>query len=309
MKKALDLNEYLGHCNLLDSIKLTNNLSFHWANWDKTCNAQREYYKNFNNNYFLIELNESLVELKNKKVWLCNKMKTIESNLYSVYESFLDGRLKSTWFDRKDEILYSEEGLQGPFTALTGMKWLDHQIYSKFILRKILIEQYSLRSFRLNSNIPIQIKFNNYANELKNKAIIHQLTENGIILKITDKNILNRIQHSEFMDLKFSLGNFNMVENLTFENALKKIEEKAMDLNCNVKEFRMESKVLHLYGNSLNVKRSGDDCFYLFARYDDLISNIESLKNVFYPIVLKTKNYLQQGLLEFENNKVWKKTA
>jgi hypothetical protein len=131
------LAEYIGKKELHERLNLAHNISFHWANWDQTCMIQRKMYKNFNQNFHLSKLNNALNELKSRPVWLCNKVKVIKSDLYSIYESYLDSRLRLTWFERKDEILFSLDSEQGPYFTLTSMKWLDKEIYSKFVLRKI----------------------------------------------------------------------------------------------------------------------------------------------------------------------------
>ena len=134
------LKDYLGKKDLSENLDLTNGLYFHWANWDETCLAQRKHYKSFNNNLNLSKLNTELTSLKTRPVWLCNKVKVLKTDLYALYESYLDSRLRMTWFERKEEILFSIDSEQGPYYSLTTMKWLDKKIYSKFVLRKILLD-------------------------------------------------------------------------------------------------------------------------------------------------------------------------
>ncbi|MBP9682932.1 MAG: hypothetical protein KBD76_16145, partial [Bacteriovorax sp.] len=157
IRNTFSLKDYLGAKELTEHLRLTGELSFHWANWDQTCLVQRKHYKNFNNNFHLMKLNQKLQGLKNRPIWLCNKVKVMKSDLYSLYESYLDSRLRLTWFERKDEILFSFESEHGPYYTLTSMKWLDNDLYSQFVMKKILLEQYTLRSFRLNASIPVAL--------------------------------------------------------------------------------------------------------------------------------------------------------
>jgi hypothetical protein len=305
------LKDYLGSKDLSEHLKLTSELSFHWANWDQTCLAQRQHYKNFNNNFYLIKLHQTLQDLKTRPVWLCNKIKVIKSDLFSLYESYLDSRLRLTWFERKNEILFSFGSEHGPFYTLTSMKWLDSELYSQFVMRKILLEHYTLRSFRLNATIPLVFKVDNEVNEYADKVQIHQLSEVGFIFKIKDKNFLNKISNSNFIEMKIPIGHYQKIEKLSVEDAFKQLDEPQSVLSSEVLSFKLESRILNFYGNMNNAKRSADEGFCIFARYEDLIPNgheIE-LKKIFAPLVEKTKNHFAKSLEDFEANKVWSKTA
>lgn len=308
---SLSIIDYLGSRDLSEHLKLTNELSFHWANWDQTCLAQRKHYKNFNNNYHLIRLNQTLQELKLRPVWLCNKIKVIKSDIYSLYESYLDSRLRLTWFERKDEILFSFESEHGPYFTLTSMKWFDTEVYSQFVMRKILLEHYTLRSFRLNANIPILFKMNNDVNEYKEKVIIHQLSEVGFIFKFSDKNFINKIKNSTMVELKIPVNHYKNLELMNVESSYKKLEENNKILNSSFMNYKIDSNILNLYGNMNNAKRSTEENFCIFAKYEDLIpiDHDIQLKKVFSPFVEKTKIYFTNCLEDLEQSKIWKKCA
>lgn len=299
------LKEYLGSRDLTEHLKLTKELSFHWANWDQTCLAQRRHYKNFNNNYHLMKLNETLQQLKNKPVWLCNKVKVIRTDLFSLYESYLDSRLRLTWFERKDEILFSSDSEQGPYFTLTSMRWLDKEIYAQFVMRKILLEHYTLRSFRLNATIPVHFKLDNDVKVYEDKVMIHQLSEFGFIFKITDKNFLNKIKHSSTLELKIPVTPYKKIEFLSIEEGLRRLDQHELKIEKDSMLFKLESRILNFYGNLNNAKRSPDEEFYLFARYEDLlpVEHETELKNVFSTLVERTKNFFVNELNELENLK------
>lgn len=303
--KPTNLKDYLGSRDLTEHLKLTKELSFHWANWDQTCLAQRRHYKNFNNNFHLMKLNETLQQLKNQPVWLCNKVKVIRTDLFSLYESYLDSRLRLTWFERKDEILFSNESEQGPYFTLTSMRWLDKDIYSQFVMRKILLEHYTLRSFRLNATIPVHFKMDNDVKVYEDKVMIHQLSEFGFIFKITDKNFLNKIKHSNTLELKIPVTPYKKIEYLSIEEGLKKLDQHELMVEQDSMLFKLESRILNFYGNLNNAKRSPDEEFYIFARYEDLmpIEHETELKNVFSTLVERTKNFFVSELNELENMK------
>ena len=303
--------DYLGSRDLSEHLKLTNELSFHWANWYQTCLAQRKHYKNFNNNYHLIRLNQALQELKLKPVWLCNKIKVIKSDIYSLYESYLDSRLRLTWFERKDEILFSLDSEHGPYFTLTSMKWFDPEVYSKFVMRKILLEHYTLRSFRLNANIPVILKMDNDVNEYKEKVVIQQLSEIGFIFKFKDKNFINKIKNSKSLELKIPINHYKNLELMNVESSYKKLEENSAVLASSFMQYKLEARILNLYGNMNNAKRSTEESFCIFAKYEDLVPTDHEvqLKNVFSPFVEKTKIYFANCLEDLEQSKIWKKCA
>lgn len=304
------LQDYLGKKDLTENLTLADNLTFHWANWDQTCLLQRKIYKNFNQNFHLSTLNNSLVELKNKPVWLCNKVKVLKSDLYSLYESYLDSRLRMTWFERKEEILFSFDSEQGPYQTLTTMKWLDKKVYSKFVLRKILLDYFTLRSFRLNTTLPTIFKLNNDVNFYHDKVEIHQISEAGVILKFKDKNFFNKIKNSNIMEFSIPVRHFEKTKNKNFEESLKIIQSHKEILAKDYQTYKLESKVINFYGNSTNTKRSGEEEFYIFARYEDFqpLKNETMLTELFRPMVLKTKAELEKEIFVM-NPKEEKKSA
>ena len=250
--------------------------------------------------------------MRSHPVCLCNKIKVIKTDLYSLYESYLDSRLRLTWFERKDEILFSQDSEQGPYYTLTSMKWLDNETYSKFVMRKILLEHYTLRSFRLNAHIPVELKLDNDVNQYENIVEIHQLSEVGFIFKIKDKNFLNKIKNAHLLELKLPINHYCKVGTLKVEEAFKKLDENnEMNTVNNSQLFKLESRILNFYGNLNNAKRSVEEEFYIFARYEDLVphGHETQLKKVFAPLVEKTKVYFSKGIEDFEMNKNWVKTA
>ena len=298
------LKSYLGHRDLTEDLILSKELSFHWANWDQTCLFQRKHFKNFHQNEKLRELNEELLKLRSSPIWLCNKIKVVKSDKFSLYESYLDSRLRLTWFERKDEILFSDTGEQGPYYSLTSMKWMDQKIYTQFVMRKILLEHYTLRSFRLNSKIPVSFKLDNDFNVYEDKVVIHQLSEVGVILKITDKKFINKIAMAKELELKVPLETYLQVKNLGSSETFNALAAGTIGKTERV-SFKLSAKILNFYGNSQNAKRSSGEEFFLFAKYEDLtpVSNQIDLKKIFKPIVEKAKLIITKSLEEMQNEK------
>lgn len=308
---TFSLKDYLGAKELTEHLRLTGELSFHWANWDQTCLVQRKHYKNFNNNFHLMKLNQKLQGLKNQPIWLCNKVKVMKSDLYSLYESYLDSRLRLTWFERKDEILFSFESEHGPYYTLTSMKWLDNDLYSQFVMKKILLEQYTLRSFRLNASIPVALKLDNDVLEYENSVTIHQLSEFGLIFKIKNKNFLNKIKNAQTLKLNLAIAAYTQLAPLNVEACFKKLNTLFKQGDSKSLNYALESRILNFYGNMNNAKRSTEEEFYLFARYEDLIpvGHDVDLKSLFPPFIDKTKNYFLKNLIAIEENTILRKSA
>jgi hypothetical protein len=303
MRSSNILKDYLGKKDLTENLILTNNLSFHWANWDETCIHQRKLYKNFNQNFHLSKLNNNLTELKSVPIWLCNKVKVVKSDLYSLYESYLDSRLRLTWFDRKEEILFSLDCEQGPYQTLTTMKWMDKQIYSQFVLRKILLDYFTLRSFRLNTTVPTIFKMDNDVNSYDDKVEIHQISEAGVILKFKDKNFYNKIKSSKKMEIKIPIKAYIDLSDKSLEETLNILGKSRVDNDGDYKSYTLDSRVLNYYGNTVNTKRSSDGEFYLFARYEDFISDSQvedELSMAFRTLVEKTKQQFDKDLTEIK---------
>jgi hypothetical protein len=298
------LKSYLGHRDLTEDLILSKELSFHWANWDQTCLYQRKHFKNFHQNEKLRELNEELLKLRSSPIWLCNKIKVVKSDKFSLYESYLDSRLRLTWFERKDEILFSDTGEQGPYYTLTSMKWMDQKIYTQFVMRKILLEHYTLRSFRLNSKIPVSFKLDNDFNIYEDKVAIHQISEMGFILKIADKKFINKISSAKELEIKIPLEAYLQVKNLSSIETFNALAAGSIGKNERV-SFKINAKILNFYGNSQNAKRSSGEDFYIFAKYDDFapVGNQIELKKIFKPIVEKAKIIISKGLEEMQNEK------
>jgi hypothetical protein len=306
MKGPISLRDYLEKSNLTDHLHLNNSLTFHWTNWDQTCLLQQEYYKQFNNNSHLMTLNSSLLSLQLQPVWLCNKVEVVLTDLYSLYESYLDSRLRLTWHERKNELLFSTSSEHGPYFTLTSMKWFKKEIYAQFVMRKILIEQFTLRSFRLNTAIPILLKFDNDVSVYHDKVSIHQMSEAGLILRISDKNFVNKIKNSSRLECKIPVQSYQNVQGLPFQDCVKKLDNESIFSEKNFKNYQLESRVLNFYGNLINSQRSGDNEFYIFARYEDLIpaGHNVTLAQTFGPIVSMTKSYFAQEIELLERKKL-----
>lgn len=216
-KKLSDTQEAFK--NYLTDIKLDSELavttdgaiSFHWSNWNITCRMIKEgplclYTKEA----IVSELDTRLEELRTHKIWVNNKLSTIESNVYDLYNFYMDPRVRQTWFGRKQSTLYSDESQKGPFTLLTSLKWKDRETFSYFVYKKILLESHQLRQFRLNSTIPFKFKFDEF--ELNDATgVIRQFNANGMLIQYNGRALKKKLQQQQDVRIEFDREHLSSV--------------------------------------------------------------------------------------------------
>lgn len=307
LENKLSLVDYLKNSPLHEPLKLTENnvLSFHWANWKESCQFQREYlYDNAKSCERLFELNEHLNELKGTPIWLKNRDKTIHTNLYDLYQCYADPRMRSLWFDRNDqEVLISFGTEAGPYQALTSMRWMDKEVYTSFIHRKILTQNQQMRSFRMNSQIPARCIIDD--SPFKTFPItLHQITDHGLLLKIPGTKKLTLLEESQTIHIELNFKPFIEVLDADVDETLKKFDQHSFDINSNealegkAHKFSLDENILDKYGNRDTFRKSGHGEFYLFTKYRDLTNESSShrLRKTFRSFVQKFEEEFSQNL-------------
>lgn len=295
----LDVEDYLLEKKILNELVISPHFSFHWANWDQSCHVKRSLIKKAEYREGLEVLHSQLLELKKIPLYLRNKVKVTRTDLYSLYESYLDSRLRLMWFDHQNEILFSTGSEHGPYYTLTSMKWIDKNIYAQFVLRKILLDYVILRSFRLSCKINLSLKFDNDLNFYQNKLTLHQCSETGIILRFSDKNFIHKIKNAQYLNIGFPQDIFTHFKAKDFEEGANRFNELRMERNHDV-VLRLDSRILNFYGNEINFKHSSDQEFYVFCRYEDLLcySSKFSFDNSLKSFVQKTRSYLEKKIMK-----------
>lgn len=198
------LNDYLFRNKLNESCYFSENkvVGFHWANDKVASEYYRNQYEQKNSKFHerAETLRGELDALKHFNIWLMSKRGQLKTTIYNLYECYLDPRLKYQWFDIED-ILVSTQHEAGPFCSVKSMRWFDKEIYSKFIYLKMLEDCVPQRSFRLNLNIPLEMR----ADGSPFGAIqgrISQLTEHGILVNFTNGNPIKEWSNREVSFLK-----------------------------------------------------------------------------------------------------------
>ncbi len=286
--RPFDLIEYLEFSPFESSLFLTPNriLSFHWSNWEKTCEFFRDRMENCEITQSRLEaLNLELDDLRRWKVWLKSKSKMISASLYNLYEAYLDPRLRSTWFDRKEEVLVSLHNESGPYITLSSMRWIDKEIYALFVQRKILTDFVKTRKFRLNTELPVRVYFDDQT--VTNVSMcMHQISGDGMLIRIDNVKDLNRFVFSQSVCLEFNTIAFEK----SFErdakaiiNAFSRVELNDFRSSSLVK-VRLNKEVLKKYNNTQNLKTSDGKNYFIFAKFDDFESLSPHKKDIFTKI-------------------------
>lgn len=291
---------YLKTDQLTETLSLTENdrIQFHWADWEETCRFQKKYV--FNNSFSCeryFQLSEELEALKTKPIWLKNRFKSILSSEYDLYNCYSDSRIRATWFDRDHEILMSYENESGPYVSLSSMRWMDKEIYSKFVYQKLLAKFMPMRKFRLKSNIPVKMSPDN--NPLKEMVfLIHQISDRGILFKVRGLNHYHQMVNSSDIHMDINLKPFLDISNAGAEESLKYIGqvdfENTLDSD-RVTTYRFSSTVASKYGNAHNFKTASDETFFFFVPYREFkhISGRVSLERVMAPFVTGIHEYFE----------------
>ncbi len=207
---ALKLSDYLQGEIASTELELNDSgsLSFHWSNWNRCC----QYHNNSENNGKMSnQIDQSLVHLRNHKIWIKHNLQTVETDLYNLYESYLDNRIRVLWFEQEKDSLISLVSEGGPYIPLSSMRWFDKETYEKFIYKKILANTLPLREFRLTTNIEAVCYFDDMATDFV-KVSISQISKDGIVLKFDSIRTWTKIVGAQEICMAISLENIDSIE-------------------------------------------------------------------------------------------------
>lgn len=302
VNESTGIINYLKEAPLSDQLLLTNNgiLSFHWANWKNSRDFLKSTIDKLATDPKIELVNTELEQLKYKPIWLKNKRRSIKSNLYELYENYLDPRIRMTWFDREDEILLSTHNESGPYMALTSMRWIDKTIYTAFVHRKMLLEFVPRRSFRVGLNMEVTALFNNSPLTQVN-VIIHQATSKGLILKFENGRDISRALNSKVMNISLNLLPIVKSKNADFPGIIKAFGQmKKKDFQKGSTELVILSDVFHKFGNKDSIKSADGNNFFIFVPFSEIMgldkeTNIEEcFQNILTKIEMQFTKELEE---------------
>jgi len=202
IKEKLDHYLFKNKLNELCYFSDNQVVGFHWANDKVAADYFREMYGS-NSAQFSERVDALKGELENLKyfnIWLMSKRGQIKTTIYNLYQCYLDPRLKHQWFDLED-ILVSTQHEAGPFCSIKSMRWFDKEIFSKFIYLKMLENCVPQRSFRMNLNIPLEMR----ADGSPFGAIagkISQMNDYGLLVHFVNGNPIKEWSQREVSFLK-----------------------------------------------------------------------------------------------------------
>lgn len=269
----IDLMNYLRNDSLRCPLSLSSNglLSFHWANWDKTCHfLKRELPFCEKTQQRLQELDKELDALKDRMIWIKTPKKTAQAPLHTLYEAYLDQTVRHQWFEEDREVMVSLFNESGPYMPLNSMRWMDKDIYALFIQRKILTGNFQKRSFRLGMNIPVKVFFDD-SSLLSTSVFLYQGSREGMLVKIHRPSDINRFLYSQKMTFHIPIAPFQQCE----EAEAKTIFDEFSRFNPYAQNHRhvapvsLDGQIFKKYNNDLNLKSSDKKSYYFFVRYDD----------------------------------------
>ncbi|PIK16290.1 hypothetical protein [Halobacteriovorax sp. JY17] len=284
----MKLVEYIHSNTFKDNYKISSNgeLFFHWANWRETCKIQKDLLGKGVDQIDFID--NTLESLKTKSVWFQRNLKSVKSNLYELYEAYLDPRLKATWHDIQKDTLVSLHHEAGPYISLTSMRWMDKSTYSFFVYRKLLTGYFPLREFRLSANIELIAEVNHSPlNSIKTK--ITQFSNRGLILSI-DGHSFSKVKNSENISIKINLKSFKSSK--TF-NCLKNFDANHEEAND---YMHIKGSSFRNSGNLNNADYSNGSEYYFFIPYSEIsfVNRNEGAAEVFGRMV----SLAEEGLRE-----------
>lgn len=302
MKKELNhlqelFKEYLSDVRLNNEMNIDQEglVSFHWSNWNLTCRMIKEgplclYTKEA----IIDELDNRLEQLRENKIWVNNKMQTLESSEYDLYKFYMDPRVRQAWFAKDQSTLYSDESQKGPFTLLTSLKWKDRETFSYFVYKKILMESHQLRQFRLNANLPFVIKFDEFENN-DSIGMVRQFNGNGLLIQYRGRSNLAKFQNANNVKFCFEKGLLKKVFKLI------EIEDIPFEENLNLK---ISGDVLK---NPINVGEFNGDQYFVFVPFKDLEKDIvgkyisNGLKDVVFQVYSQFDETMSEELSTFHS--------
>jgi len=195
MKKEntrLIIHDYLRNHPLNECIDFDESsiLKFHWAN-DRLASDYIGYLKDedVKTKKRIKSLKYEIEKLKEVPIWLRGKTGQIKSDLHNLYMSYLDPRIRSKWFEIED-ILVSTYYESGPFITTKSMRWFNKEIFEKFIYLNLLDSKRFQRKFRLNIDVPYELKTG--VNPFRIIPLrLKQISDNGVLFLFENYTFLN----------------------------------------------------------------------------------------------------------------------
>ncbi len=262
-KTKEQLNHYLFSTKLNEPCYFSNNemVGFHWANDEFAARYFKELYKTSDSKFSerVDTLRGELQNLKNFNIWLMSKRGQVKTNIYNLYECYLDPRLKFQWFELED-ILVSTQHEAGPFCSVKSMRWFDKDIYSKFVYLKMLEGTVPQRQFRMSLDIPIEMRADGSPFGAISARIV-QMNSHGLLINFSNGNPIKEWSLREVYFLK-------KPTHIDEEHGINQSLQASEWLSA-IENFTMNGEVLaKKVGDTM--KKQGENNHFVFISFDEM---------------------------------------
>lgn len=285
-----ELQNYFEKSELDKELELSANgqLKFHWANWNKTCLLQKE--RALKDVTKLDRLDKSLEQLKSFPIWYQRNLETVKSNLYELYCSYLDPRLKMTWHEMQSSTQVSLHHESGPYISLTSMRWMNKETYSLFVFQKLLTAHYPMREFRVSSDIDL-------VGEVDHSPLsridlkITQFSKRGLIIAINGHNF-EKVKNCSELKLPINLKSFSKLRNRD------DIENFNACSGCGQQYMNIHGHSIRKVGNIEGATYSNGSEYYFFIPYSeiDIVGSEKSASELFAHFVENLESIFESEL-------------
>jgi len=308
-KSQSNLFDYLTESPLTGEHLLTPNgsIKFHWSNWKESCFFQRDFLSRRKGAHRLEVLDRELEPLKYQEIYLKRDLRTVKTNLYDLYMSFLDPKVRMAWDDLYGNFLVSLTTGAGPYVSLSSMRWFDKNLYTSFIYKKILSDNIRLRNLRLGVDIPIECQFDNSPFKTA-QFTLEQVAKDGMVIKVHGAHNITRIGLSKELHLTLNLRPFEETMLLDAKDILKNFSKVDFYKNENEDNVKLiiDSNILDKYNNRENAKFASGEDFYLYVGFDDFYTLDCSfdVKQAFVNFIYSFEDHFREELENESNLKV-----
>lgn len=270
-----ELQNYFKNFKLDSELKLSKNgqLKFHWANWDRTCLLQKSMSSTGCSK--MEAMDEALELLKSSPIWYQRNLVTVKSNLYELYSSYLDPRLKVTWHELQNDTHVSLHHESGPYISLTSMRWMEKETYELFIYKKLITGYHPMREFRVSSLIELTGDID-HSPLSRIDLKITQFTKKGMIIAINGHNF-DKVKNCNDIKVELNLDAFSKLKNRS------EVGKFDASKNKEGQYLNIKGHSIRQFGNLDNANSSNGSEYYFFIPYSELevIGSVDNSHQLF----------------------------
>ncbi|GAB4011386.1 MAG: hypothetical protein Fur0010_05770 [Bdellovibrio sp.] len=178
-------------------------LGVHWTNSKEGRELVRQWIYTSEGKLAFDRLKDQVEALKHQIVWITRHRDFIKSNLFDLYQFYLDPRIRLSWIHGSDKTMVSFHAESGPFIEVKSLRWLDRDILRNFMMIKLIEGKAQERACRLSTDISLTIE--RPAFSLKSYQMkLQQITDRGILVRFDGGHIIEQIARGDGWMIKAS---------------------------------------------------------------------------------------------------------